>query len=51
MAARVKLTQFWLGKMANAVAKIIDGLRERGGLKGSDVANAVDVSISEDQRR
>jgi transcriptional regulator with XRE-family HTH domain len=30
--------------MTNAVAKIIDGLREYGGLKGSDVANVVDVS-------
>jgi transcriptional regulator with XRE-family HTH domain len=30
--------------MSNAVAKIIDDLRERGGLKGSDVANVASVS-------
>jgi len=30
--------------MSNAVAKIIDDLRERGGLKGSDVANVTSVS-------
>lgn len=30
--------------MANAVAKIIDDLRQRGGLKGSDVANIAAVS-------
>ena len=30
--------------MANAVAKTIDDLRERGGLKGVDVANVTDVS-------
>lgn len=30
--------------MSNAVAKIIDDLKERGGLKGSDVANVVSVS-------
>lgn len=30
--------------MSNAVAKIIDDLRERGGLKGSDVANVAAVS-------
>ena len=30
--------------MANAVAKIIDDLRERGSLKGSDVANIAAVS-------
>lgn len=30
--------------MASAVAKIIDDLRQRGGLKGSDVANIAAVS-------
>src|SRR5271170_1335621 len=30
--------------MANAVAEIIDGLRQRGGLKGVDVANIAAVS-------
>jgi transcriptional regulator with XRE-family HTH domain len=30
--------------MANAVSKIIDELRERGGLKGTDVANMTSVS-------
>lgn len=30
--------------MANAVAKILDDLRDRGGLKGTDVANMVSVS-------
>jgi transcriptional regulator with XRE-family HTH domain len=30
--------------MASAVAKIIDDLRERGGLRGMDVANIVAVS-------
>lgn len=30
--------------MASAVAKIIDDLRERGGLKGTDVANIASVS-------
>ena len=30
--------------MANAIAKTIDDLRERGGLKGVDVANVTDVS-------
>ena len=30
--------------MANAVARIIDSLRERGGLKGVDVANIASVS-------
>jgi hypothetical protein len=30
--------------MASAVSKIIDDLRERGGLKGTDVANIADVS-------
>jgi transcriptional regulator with XRE-family HTH domain len=30
--------------MASAVAEIIDTLRNRGGLKGSDVANIVSVS-------
>ena len=30
--------------MSGAVAKIIDDLRERGGLKGSDVANITAVS-------
>ncbi len=30
--------------MSNAVSKIIDDLRERGGLKGSDVANVAAVS-------
>lgn len=30
--------------MANAVVQIIDALRERGGLKGSDVANIAAVS-------
>jgi transcriptional regulator with XRE-family HTH domain len=30
--------------MASAVAKIIDDLRDRGGLKGSDVANIAAVS-------
>lgn len=30
--------------MASAVSKLIDDLRERGGLKGTDVANIVDVS-------
>ena len=30
--------------MANAVAKTIDDLRERGGLRGVDVANVTDVS-------
>lgn len=30
--------------MASAVAKIIDDLRERGGLKGTDVANIAAVS-------
>jgi transcriptional regulator with XRE-family HTH domain len=29
---------------ANAVATLIDGLRERGGLKGTDVANIAAVS-------
>ncbi len=30
--------------MANAVANLIDNLRQRGGLKGSDVANIAAVS-------
>ena len=30
--------------MASVVAKIIDDLRERGGLKGTDVANVTSVS-------
>ena len=30
--------------MTNAVAKILDDLRDRGGLKGTDVANMVSVS-------
>src|SRR5436853_6271040 len=30
--------------MASAVAKILDDLRERGGLKGTDVANMTSVS-------
>ncbi len=30
--------------MSNAVARIIEDLREHGGLKGSDVANIADVS-------
>lgn len=30
--------------MANAVAKLLDDLRERGGLKGTDVANMTSVS-------
>ncbi len=30
--------------MASAVAKIIEGLKERGGLKGMDVANIASVS-------
>src|ERR1700739_412356 len=30
--------------MANAVARIIDDLRDRGGLKGIDVANIAEVS-------
>lgn len=30
--------------MANAVAQIIESLRERGGLKGTDVANVASVS-------
>jgi len=30
--------------MASAVSKIIDDLRDRGGLKGSDVANIAEVS-------
>jgi hypothetical protein len=30
--------------MASAVAKIIDDLRDRGGLKGTDVANIAEVS-------
>ena len=30
--------------MANAVANLINGLRERGGLKGTDVANIAEVS-------
>ena len=30
--------------MASAVAKLIDDLRERGGLKGTDVANITEVS-------
>jgi transcriptional regulator with XRE-family HTH domain len=30
--------------MASAVAKLIDDLRERGGLKGTDVANVTAVS-------
>ena len=30
--------------MSGAVAKIIDDLRDRGGLKGTDVANIVSVS-------
>src|SRR5215467_16099614 len=30
--------------MANAVAKILDDLRDRGGLKGTDVANMTSVS-------
>lgn len=38
-------TSFWqVRRMANAVAKIIDDLRERGRLKGSDVANVAAVS-------
>jgi len=30
--------------MASAVAKLIDDLRDRGGLKGTDVANITEVS-------
>ena len=30
--------------MASAVSKLIDDLRDRGGLKGTDVANIADVS-------
>jgi len=30
--------------MAGAVARILDDLREKGGLKGADIANIVDVS-------
>lgn len=30
--------------MAGAVARMLDDLRERGGLKGSDIANAASVS-------
>ena len=30
--------------MANAVAKIINDLRDRGGLKGTDIANIAEVS-------
>ena len=30
--------------MTNAVAKLMDDLREHGGLKGMDVANIADVS-------
>jgi transcriptional regulator with XRE-family HTH domain len=30
--------------MSNAVARILDNLRERGGLKGTDVANIASVS-------
>jgi transcriptional regulator with XRE-family HTH domain len=30
--------------MASAVAKIIDDLRDRGGLKGTDIANIAEVS-------
>src|SRR5689334_20258743 len=31
-------------RMASAVSKIIDDLRDRGGLKGTDVANIAEVS-------
>ncbi len=34
----------WRAGMARAVAKMIDDLRERGGLKGTDVANIAAVS-------
>jgi transcriptional regulator with XRE-family HTH domain len=30
--------------MASAIAKVLDDLRERGGLKGTDVANVASVS-------
>jgi transcriptional regulator with XRE-family HTH domain len=33
-------------KMTNAVAKIIEDLRSRGGLKGTDVANIASVSAA-----
>lgn len=36
--------QRWEVKMASAVSKIIDDLRDRGGLKGTDVANIASVS-------
>jgi transcriptional regulator with XRE-family HTH domain len=32
--------------MTNAVARIIDDLRTRGGLQGKDIANIVDVSTA-----
>jgi transcriptional regulator with XRE-family HTH domain len=32
--------------MTDAVSKIIDGLRDRGGLKGTDVANIFSVSAA-----
>jgi transcriptional regulator with XRE-family HTH domain len=30
--------------MSNAVARILDNLKDQGGLKGSDIANIMDVS-------
>ena len=36
--------QCGIGSMSGAVAKIIDDLRDRGGLKGTDVANIASVS-------
>jgi transcriptional regulator with XRE-family HTH domain len=36
--------RLWGSRMAGAVAKILEDLRERGGLKGTDVANIAEVS-------
>ena len=37
-------TILWITDMANAIAKILNDLRARGGLKGTDVANITAVS-------
>lgn len=43
-AAKIKIAKVRWVRMASAVSKMIDDLRSRGGLKGTDVANIAEVS-------
>jgi transcriptional regulator with XRE-family HTH domain len=44
VVAAAHLAQCWEADMPSAVAKILEDLRERGALKGTDVANIASVS-------